>query len=196
MNLISTRSAVALSLAAASLFIGTGALAQVLAPKITVAASASPLVRNGDGVRSQSSTDLYRAALYLSQPANSLDQLLQAKGTKRLELKMLRDISSDDLGKLFTRAIEKSSNRQELSRTIPGLIRMSEIFNQHKRLQAGDLLAIEWIPEKGTVISVKGEAQGAPIADPVFFESLLGIWLGNAPVDARLKSSLLAGAPA
>lgn len=181
---------------ATALFIATGAQAQVPSAKTTVAATTSPMVRNGDGVRSQGATDLYRAALYLSQPANSLDQLLQAQGGKRLELQMLREMSSDELGKLFARGMEKSGNRQEFSRTIPGLIRMSEIFSQHKRLAAGDVLAIEWIPGKGTVISVKGQAQGAPIADPVFFETLLGIWLGSAPVDARLKASLLAGTPA
>ena len=62
---------------ATALFIVTGAQAQVPSAKTTVAATTSPMVRNGDGVRSQGATDLYRAALYLSQPANSLDQLLQ-----------------------------------------------------------------------------------------------------------------------
>lgn len=161
-----------------------------------VALAAGTLVRNGDGVRSQGSTDLYRAALYLSQPAASFDQVLQIQGAKRLELKMLRDISSDELSKLFSRSVDKSAPRQDLSRAIPGLIRMSDIFSRHKRLQAGDVLTIDWVPAQGTVISVKGQAQGAAIPDPAFFATLLGIWLGNAPVDAGLKSSLLGTAPA
>lgn len=195
MNHAHTRLTCAL-MTAIAMFVATGAHAEATSVRTTVAAAASPLVRNGDGVHSQGATDLYRASLYLSQPANSLDQLLHAQGSKRLELQMLREMSSDELGRLFLRGMEKGGNRYEFSRTIPGLIRMSEIFSQHKRLVAGDVLAIEWIPGKGTVISVKGQTQGAPIADPVFFEALLGIWLGNSPVDAGLKSSLLAGTPA
>jgi len=167
-----------------------------MAQTIQVASTSSPLVRNGHGVRSQGSIDLYRAALYLHQPAINFDQVLQTQGSKRLELTMLRDVSSDELGKLFSRGVDKSTPRHELSRAIPGLIRVGEIFSQHKRLQAGDVLTIDWIPGQGTVISVRGQAQGAAITDPSFFENLLGIWLGNMPVDARLKTSLLAGSPA
>lgn len=185
-------------IATALMLFGSPAQAQTAASAQTmqVAASASTLVRNGDGVRSQGSTDLYRVALYLGQSATTFDQVLQIPGAKRLELKLLRDVSSDELSKLFSRGVDKSAPRQALSRAIPGLIRMSEIFSTHKRLQAGDVLTIDWIPSQGTVIGVKGQAQGAAIPDPAFFSTLLGIWLGSAPVDAGLKSSLLGLAPA
>lgn len=185
------------AIATATLLFGSPAQAQTTnaAQAVQVGASASKLVRNGDGVRSQGSTDLYRAALYLGQPANTFEQVLQVPGAKRLELKLLRDISSDELSKLFSRSVDKSAPRQDLSRAIPGLIRMSEIFSAHKRLQAGDVLTIDWVPSQGTVIGVKGQPQGAAIADPAFFSTLMSIWLGNAPVDAGLKASLLGAAP-
>lgn len=180
-----------------TLLFGSPAQAQTATTAQTaqVATSGSTLLRNGDGVRSQGNTDLYRAALYLGQSASSFEQVLQIPGTKRLELKLLRDVSSDELSKLFSRGVDKSAPRQELSRAIPGLIRMSEIFSKYKRLQAGDVLTIDWIPSQGTVIGVKGQAQGAAIPDSAFFSTLLGIWLGNAPVDAGLKASLLGAAP-
>jgi len=156
-----------------------------------VSTQALGLVQNGEGIRSQGATDLYRAALHLSQPASSMEQMLGSGGAKRLELRMLHAATSDELGKLFTRGIEKNNRRQELSRLIPGLIRMGEIFSQHKRLNAGDVLTIDWIPEQGTVISIKGVVQGAAIPDPAFFGSLLSIWLGKDPVDNELKSRLL-----
>lgn len=180
-----------LALLPALMLMGT-AHAQSQTPAVQATSKPSSiLVRNGGGVRSQGKTDLYSAALYLSQPASSMDQVLETAGAKRLELRILRDTSSDELGKLFSRGIDKNNRRQELPRLIPGLMRMGEMFSQHKRLSAGDVLTIDWVPAQGTVISVKGQVQGAAIPDPVFFGAMLSIWLGNDPVDTTLKSHLL-----
>ncbi len=55
---------------------------------------------------------------------------------------------------------------------------------------------IDWIPGTGTVITVKGKAQGEPFQEPEFFNALLGIWLGNPQAcDWKLKDALL-GQPA
>ena len=151
----------------------------------------SRLLRNGTGIRQVGSSSVYSAGLYLNQPASTMEQTLLVPGPKRLSLVMLRDTSSDELGKLFSRGIDNNAPRSELSRLIPGLMRMSDIFSRHKRLSSGDTLFIDWVPGRGTVISVKGEMQGEPVSDPAFFAALLGIWLGNAPADPALKDALL-----
>ena len=43
----------------------------------------------------------------------------------------------------------------------------------------------------GTLITVKGKPQGEPFKEPEFFNALMGIWLGNAPADWKLKDALL-----
>ena len=50
---------------------------------------------------------------------------------------------------------------------------------------------IDWVPGKGTVITVKGVVQGEPFKEPEFFNALMSIWLGPVPADYKLKEALL-----
>jgi hypothetical protein len=117
-------------------------------------------------------------------------------GAKRIAITMLRDIDSAELGKLFSRGMEDNMERAAFSRLIPGVIRMSQIFSDHKRLAAGDGFTVEWVPGTGTIISVKGVPQGEPFKEPEFFLALLRIWIGPNPADWKLKDALLGRQPA
>lgn len=135
------------------------------------------------------------AGLYLEKKASTPQEVASQRGPKRLSITMLREIDSTELGKLFSRGMEDNMDRAAFSRIVPGVLRMSQIFSDHKKLQAGDQFMIDWIPGTGTVITVKGKVQGEPFKEPEFFNALLGIWLGNLPADFKLKDALL-GKPA
>ncbi len=151
----------------------------------------SQLQLNGAGVRYKAVFKVYSAGLYLGQAARTPDEVVAAPGPKRLTITMLREIDSNELGKLFTRGVEDNMPRTAYSKLVPGLIRMGEIFASHKRLAAGDVFSIDWLPGTGTLISVKGQAQGEPFKEPEFFNALLSIWLGKTPADNLLKDALL-----
>ena len=104
---------------------------------------------------------------------------------------MLRDIDANELGKLFTRGVEDNAPRNEMSRLVPGLIRMGEIFAEQKKLASGDTFTVDWLPDTGTVLTVRGQVQNPPFKEPEFFNALLRIWLGPQPVDWKLKDALL-----
>ena len=161
----------------------------------TITLGGSPLQLNGAGVRYKAVFKVYTAGLYLESPARSTPEVTALKGPKRLTITMLREIDSAELGKLFLRGMEDNMDRTAFSRLIPGVLRMSQIFSDHKKLQAGDQFMIDWIPGTGTVITVKGKPQGEPFKEPAFFDALMGIWLGPAPADWKLKEALL-GKPA
>lgn len=161
--------------------------------QVTVAGK--PLALNGAGIRYKFVIKVYTAGLYLGAPAATVDEVLAAPGPKRLQVVMLREINANELGKLFTRGMEDNAPREEFSRSIPGTLRLAEIFSQYKKLQAGDRFGIDWVPGLGTVVNVNGEPQGAPIKEPEFFKALLRIWLGERPADHQLKDLLL-GKPA
>lgn len=146
---------------------------------------------NGAGVRYKAIFKVYAAGLYLGQTAHTAEEVMASAGAKRLTITMLREIDSNELGKLFTRGVEDNMPRTAYSKLVPGLIRMGEIFSSHKRLVAGDVFTIDWKPGTGTLISVKGQAQGEPFKEPEFFNALLGIWLGKSPADHLLKEALL-----
>ena len=78
-----------------------------------------------------------------------------------------------------------------MSKHIPGLVRMGQIFAEQKKLVAGDTIVVDWIPNTGTVISVKGVVQGAASKEPEFYNGFLSIWLGPNPPDFQIKDALL-----
>nr|WP_232077295.1 chalcone isomerase family protein [Variovorax sp. PBL-E5] len=150
-----------------------------------------PLLLNGAGVRNKAVFKVYAAGLYLSTRATTTEEVLSMAGPKRLAITMLHDVDADVLGRLFTHGVEDNSPRSRMSQLVPGLLRMGQIFSDQKELKAGDSLVIDWIPGAGTILTIKGATQGAPIREPEFFDALLRIWLGPVPADWKLKDALL-----
>ncbi len=146
---------------------------------------------NGAGIRYKAIFKVYVAELYTSKKVSSLEELVAAPGPKRMAVTMLRDIDARELGKLLTRGMEDNASKTEMSKLVPGLIRMGSIFAEQKNLKAGDRFEIDWVPGKGSVITVKGEVQGEPFAEADFFKALMSIWLGAVPADYKLKDGLL-----
>ena len=146
---------------------------------------------NGAGIRYKGPFKVYAAGLYLPKKAGTPDEILAMPGAKRMSVVMLRDIDASELGKLFVRGVEDNMDRSAMAKLIPGLMRMSQIFTDHKNLKSGDQFALEWIPGTGTVVTVRGIPQGEPFKEPEFFNALMRIWLGPVPADWKLKESLL-----
>lgn len=146
---------------------------------------------NGAGIRYKAIFKVYTAGLYLQKKAGAPEEVLAMPGAKRMSIVMLRDIDSGELGKLFSRGMEDNMEKAAFSKLIPGVLRMSQLFSDIKSLKAGDGFTIDWVPGTGTVIAVKGVAQGEPFKEPEFFQALLRIWLGPAPADWKLKEALL-----
>ncbi len=150
---------------------------------------------NGAGVRFKVVFKVYAAGLYLTEKATTTEAVLATPGPRRLQIVMLRDIDGNELGKLFTKGMEQNAPREEFSKSIAGIMRMSDIFSARKKLLAGESFAVEWVPGTGTVISVNGKVEGAPIKEPEFYSALMKIWLGKSPADPLLKDALLGKAP-
>ena len=153
--------------------------------------SGSTLELNGAGTRYKAIFKVYVAGLYLGKPAATLDEVINQPGPKRMTITMLRTIDSKELGKLLTRGMEDNVDKASMSKLIPGLLRMGEIFAAQKPLVEGDNFLIDWVPGTGSVITVKGQIQGEPFKEPEFFKALMSIWLGHTPADFKLKEALL-----
>ncbi|WP_374667259.1 chalcone isomerase family protein [Ramlibacter sp.] len=186
-----------------SLVLGLGALvlaAGAIAQPVTVSGvkyddamdlKGSKLQLNGAGIRYRGPFKVYTAGMYLSKKAGTPEEAFAATGAKRISITMLREIDSGELGKLFTRGVEDNMEKAAFSKLIPGLMRMSQIFTDTKKLNPGDTFTIDWIPGTGTVISVRGVQQGEPFKEAEFYTALMRIWLGPSPADWKLKENLL-----
>lgn len=160
-----------------------------LEDRATVAGS--PLVLNGAGIRYKAVFRVYVAGLYLGQKVDTPEAVLTMTGPKRISITMLRDIDSAELGKLFSRGMEDNMDRSSFSKLIPGVLRMSQVFSDHKNLKEGDNFQVDWVPGTGAVLTVKGKVEGEPFKEPEFFNALMRIWLGPKPADWMLKDALL-----
>jgi hypothetical protein len=159
----------------------------------TIKMQGSRLQLNGAGTRFKAIFKVYVAGLYLCKKATTPDEVVNQPGPKRLAVTMLRTIDSKDLGKLLNRGMEDSMDKAVMSKLVPGLIRMGEMFAAQKPLVAGDQFRIEWVPNVGSVITVKGVVHGEPFKEAEFFKALMMIWLSPVPADNLLKDALLGG---
>jgi hypothetical protein len=146
---------------------------------------------NGAGLRYKAVFKVYAAGLYLPKKAATPEEVLAMPGAKRMSVTMLREVDSSELGKLFSRGMEDNMDKSSFSKLVPGVMRMSQIFSDHKKLNPGETFLIDWVPGTGTVVTVKGVPQGEPFKEPEFFNALLRIWLGPSPADWKLKEALL-----
>ena len=151
----------------------------------------SKLQLNGAGIRYKGPFKVYVAELYVSKKVSNLAELVEAPGPKRMTLVMTRDIEAGPFGKLLTRGMEDNNPKSEMSKLIPGLMKMSELFTAHKNFVTGDTIIMDWIPGTGLVINVKGVVEAEPFKEPEFYKALMGIWLGPQPAYWKLKDNLL-----
>lgn len=151
----------------------------------------SKLQLNGAGIRYKGPFKVYTAGLYIGHKAGTPEEIYAASGPKRVSVTMLRDIDATELGKLFVRGVEDNMEKAQMAKLIPGLMRMSQIFSEHKNLKTGESFTVDWIPGTGTIVAVRGVPQGEPFKEPEFFNALLRIWLGPVPADWKLKENLL-----
>lgn len=134
---------------------------------------------------------MYVGQLYTTKKVASLEELIAAPGPKRLSMVFVREIEAGPFGKLLTRGVEDNNSKSEMSKLVPGLIRMGDIFTVNKVLVPGDVIHIDWIPGTGMLITAKGKAQGEPFKEPEFYRAIMSIWFGNVPADHTLKDALL-----
>lgn len=187
-------------LARAALLAGCCALPLLASAQVTVSGvkyeestqiAGTRLQLNGAGTRYKGPFRVYTAGLYVTRKGTTTEDVLAAPGAKRIAVTMLRDIDATEMGKMFTRGIADNMDRGAMAKLIPGILRMSQIFSDHKRLPAGETFSIDWIPGTGTVVTLRGIPQGEPFKEPEFFNALLRIWIGQVPADWKLKDSLL-----
>jgi len=184
---VSTLAALAMACGAAAATIDVGG-AKI---EDTVDLQGSKLQLNGAGVRYRAVFKVYAAGLYVGKKVGTPEEMFAAPGPKRISITLLRDIDSNELGKAFTKGFEENSPKNEMSKLIPGLIKMGQIFSDQKKMVTGEHFTIDWIPGSGTIITVKGKQQGEPFKEPEFYAALMRIWLGPNPADFRLKDALL-----
>jgi hypothetical protein len=69
--------------------------------------------------------------------------------------------------------------------------RFNATIEQVKVLKVGDVVNLDFLPEKGTSLVINGKTRGSVVPGEDFYAGLLKIFIGEKPVDQRLKTGLL-----
>ena len=66
-----------------------------------------------------------------------------------------------------------------------------DTVNALGEIKAGTSIVFDWIPEKGTVLTIGSQQKGKDIPGEDFYIGLLKVWLGEDPAQNDLKGALL-----
>jgi Chalcone isomerase-like len=149
---------------------------------------------NGAGVRYRAIFKVYAAALYTSNKVKTNEEAIKVSTASRMHLVALRDVGGDEFGKLFTRAMEANTSREDFAKLINSVVRMGQIFADAKQFAKGDVIILDYVPGTGTTINHKGKQLGEAFKEPEFHGLLMKIWFGPKPVDEPLRGALLGNA--
>lgn len=151
---------------------------------------------NGLGTRNKAFFKVYTVGLYLQDKKSTVEEVFVAEGPRRMQLVMMRDVSSEAFGEAFMSGINNNLDTKDKTKIVTQISTFGEMFAQIDSLKKGDMLDLDWIPGTGTVCSLNGKRIGQVTPDIAFYNAIMKIWLGNKPADTSLKPKLLAAATA
>lgn len=149
---------------------------------------AQELVLNGAGVRTRVVFKVYVASLYLPQKATDLASVL-AKSPRRIQLNLLRTLSADQLVDALNEGLAENNTAAELGAVKSQVDQLATIMKSFKEVKERDVVTLDFV-DGTTRIALNGEAKGSISGEP-FNQALTKVWLGDKPVQADLKKSLL-----
>ncbi|MEO8297301.1 MAG: chalcone isomerase family protein [Burkholderiales bacterium] len=154
------------------------------------------LVLNGAGVRSVLMYQFFTAGLYVKQPSRDGQRLMADTGARRLRMRMLVEVSSEEFVKASRGGIQKRASPDLQSQLAARMDRFDAQVRTMGTLKKNDTVDLDYLPGRGLQMSVNQKVvAGEPIAGNDFFAALLDIYIGDRPVDAKLKAGLLGSKP-
>jgi hypothetical protein len=159
----------------------------------TVRVANTDLRLNGAGVRIKVLFKIYVAALYLADKHTATKDVLAMTGPKRVQLTMLREVSSDTLSQALLDGLNHNCSDEEKAKFFNQMLAVGQIFGAYRSIKPKDVITLDWVPNVGTVIKLNDKKLGEPLPDIEFYNALLKIWLGDRPADSSLKKQLLGG---
>lgn len=127
----------------------------------------------------------FKAAFYLDTNVQ-VDQVL-SNVSKKIDVSYFINISGNDLSNYTEALMQKNMSEQEFRNIREKIQKMRSYFVD---LKPGDRYSITYIPEVGTQFEHNEHLKGI-IEGDVFAFGLFSTWIGERPMDKRIKSSIL-----
>jgi hypothetical protein len=162
--------------------------------RVYIAQGLPQLVLNGAGVRRKFMVaNVYVTALYLTQKKTASDAVLSDPGPKRLAMHILQEeITAQQFVGALHDGLAANNQPPELAPLEKRIRDLAAMMHQVGRINQGATVLLDYLPGIGTRVTVNGVTR-ITIPGEDFNRALLRIWLGDRPVDGRLKQALLGG---
>ena len=151
----------------------------------------TPLQLNGVGLRAAFIYKVYLAGLYLPSRAAMGAAAIAEPGPKRLQVRLLMDGPSDEFAKAFTGGIAKRTPADQVAAMKDRIDAFDRTLRSVGKVRKGDVVDLDYTPAAGLTMAVNGKAFGAPVPGADLYAALLNIFVGDRPVDARMKAGML-----
>ena len=160
--------------------------------KVVLANGVPELVLNGVGVRHKFAfIKVYIGSLYLAQRKNDNEAIFADPGPKRVSMHILSsEVTAQDLISSMNNALAVNLSPHELALIEKRIRDLNTVMSSIKAINKGSVVHLDYLPDVGTRVIVDGQERiTIPGAD--FFSAMLHIWIGNKPVDGRLRDAML-----
>jgi Chalcone isomerase-like len=151
------------------------------------------LALNGVGLRAVAWLKGYAAGLYLPSKATSADAVLAMPGPKRLQLRMLQEVSTQEFVKAFDRGVKRNTPEADLPALQVRMEQFDTAISSLGKVRKGDVVDLDFVPGQGLLFIHNGKRLGDPVKGEDFYAALLRIFIGPKPTDPELKAGLLGG---
>ena len=153
--------------------------------------NSTELKLNGLGLRAVLFIRGYVAGLYLTEKSTVANEVLASTGPKRIQLRMLREANAEDFNKALVSGMRRNATEAELIVLRDRLAQLEQVIDSIGTVRKGDTITLDYVSERGMTLAVNGAVKGPSIHGADFYRTLLEIFVGDHPVDPRLKKGLL-----
>ena len=153
-----------------------------------------PLQLNGVGLRAALIYKVYLAGLYLPTPATTGAQAMAEGGPKRVQVRLLMDGPSAEFAKAVTGGIAKRTPAAQVAAMQDRIAAFNRTLRSVGDVHKGDVVDLDFAPTVGLTMTINGKPFGAPVPGADLYAALLDIFVGDRPVDAKMKAGMLGAA--
>ena len=160
--------------------------------KVVLASGVPEVVLNGAGVRYKFAFfKVYVGGLYLTQKKKDSEAIFVDPGPKRVFMHILSsEVTAKDLITSMNNALAVNLSPHELALIEKRIRDLNNVMSSLKAINKGSVVYLDYLPDVGTRVIVDGQEQ-ITIPGEDFFRAMLHIWIGNKPVDGRLRDAML-----
>jgi hypothetical protein len=146
---------------------------------------------NGLGLRGVLFIKAYVAGLYVPEKSTVGQQIVRQPGPKRIQMRMLREITAPDIKKALVDGMQKNVSESQWAAMQERVAQFSRTIESIGVAKPGDTITLDYVPERGLLLAVNDVAKGNAISGADFYNAVLEIFVGDNPVDGRLKKGML-----